>query len=188
MFCSLLLNEYGKVCFALSLQKTNIIDINIIPKIFDNSKRKFLHNMCTHNPSNKSLHQLWMNGHCIWRHKNSVWHFNFVVKLSNVMISQHTLSFIIAGSYRNKTHNWHTGLILTSDPAYCWTWDWMVQASRGHVALQRLVYFFTTKIERLLSDISSYFMEPNSVLVQDYKIYNLSSSFTKAEFKTCTRR
>ncbi len=58
MFCSLLLNEYGKVCFAFKLQKTNIIDTNIIPKPFDNSKRQFLHNMCTHNPSNKSSHQL----------------------------------------------------------------------------------------------------------------------------------
>lgn len=110
MFCSLLLNEYGKVCFAFQLQKTNIIDTNIIPKIFDNSKRKFLHNMCTHNPSNKSLHQLWLNGYCIWRHKNSVWHFNFVVKLSNFIISQHSICFIIEGTYKNKTHNWHTGL------------------------------------------------------------------------------
>ncbi len=58
MFCSLLLNEYGKVCFALKLQKTNIKDTNIIPNFFDNSKRKFLHTMCTHNASNKSLHQL----------------------------------------------------------------------------------------------------------------------------------
>lgn len=50
--------------------------------------------------------------------------------------------------------------------------------------VQRLVYFFTTKIERLLSsDISSYFMEPNSVLVQDYRLYNLSSSFTKENSK-----
>jgi hypothetical protein len=58
MFCSLLLHEYEKVCFAFKLQKTNIIDTNIIPKIFDNSNRKFLHDMCTHNSSNKSLHQL----------------------------------------------------------------------------------------------------------------------------------
>ncbi len=133
-------SDFNKV--TISFIVLQIFDCNIMDMLLHKENSCII--ICAH-----TIHQTqslcttnfdWMG--IVFGHKNSVWHFNFVVKLSNFMISQHTKCFYYSRQLQKQNTQLTYRPDITSDPACCWTWDWKVQASRGHVACTKTCVLF----------------------------------------------